>query len=87
MKNEFTLGQLLAVGVTIILAIVTGWITMSNKVATVEAENRELRNNLYSLQISVDKKFEKIDSKLDDNNSTLFDIKVLLERKADRKWL
>lgn len=85
MKKEITLGQLLSVAVTVIIALATGWITQNNKVSTLQEQVRQLQNDQYNMQISTDKKFDKIDNKLDDNSSTLSDIKVLLERKADRR--
>jgi uncharacterized membrane protein (DUF106 family) len=85
MKREITFGQLISVAVTVILALATGWITQNNKVSTLQEQVRQLQNDQYNMQISTDKKFDKIDNKLDDNSSTLSDIKVLLERKADRR--
>lgn len=85
MKKEITVGQLLGACVTLLIAIVTGWITMSNKVT--ELQRNDVSHSSKELEINV--KFNKIDDKLDDirsdisNNNTA--ILVELQKKENRK--
>lgn len=85
MKREITLGQLLGVAVTVIMAIAGGWISLSNKVATNESELKNLEIRFMDMQIETNKKYDKLDQKVDEMTGTLNDIKVLLERKQDRR--
>jgi hypothetical protein len=85
MKREITLGQLLGVAVTVIMAIAGGWISLSNKVATNESELKNLEIRFMDMQIETNKKYDKLDQKVDEMAGTLNDIKVLLERKQDRR--
>lgn len=82
MKREITLGQLLSVAVTLVIALGTGWITQNNKVSRLEEQVRNMQTEQYSMQIRSDSKFDKIDNKLDAIQTGIGDLK---ERKADRK--
>lgn len=92
MKREITLGQLLSVGVTILIALITGWVTLNNKVTgnTSDIKNNEIR--MMDHVINSDKQVRELkDSQAETNqtvketNGTVNEIKVLLERKADRR--
>lgn len=85
MKKEITLGQLLSVSVTIVIALITGWITLSNKVATQERDLKNLEIRFVDMQISIERKFDRLENKIDHTNGILNEVKVLLERKQDRK--
>jgi hypothetical protein len=74
MKKEITLGQLMSVGVTLLIAIVTAWITLSNKVSQQDVEIRELRER----QNKTDQSLVRIESKLEL-------ILIKLENKKDRE--
>lgn len=82
MKKEITLGQLLSVAVTILIAIATGWITLNNKVAKSEERDRNLEIKQTELEIRNERKFDRIDNKLDAIQTGISDIK---EKKADRR--
>lgn len=74
MKKEITLGQLLSVGVTVLLTIISGWITMNNKITKIEAR-----------QEMSEKRWEKIELKLDENLSAINQVKVELQNKKNRE--
>lgn len=81
MKKEITLGQLLSVGVTLLIAIVTGWVTLNNKVATHDIEIKSLTEKQYKTEVTLD----RIEGKIDKINEGQADIRVKLEKKIDRK--
>lgn len=85
MKKEITLGQLLAVAITLLISIVSAWVTINNKVTRLESQQQEYRDQQYTLQVANDKKFDKIDQKMDAISSDTRQILIKLENKADRK--
>lgn len=85
MKREITLGQLIGTAVTILLTLAAGWISLNNKVVTTENELKNLEIRFVDMQIANDKKIDRLEQKIDALSGTLYDVKVLLERKADRK--
>lgn len=73
MKKEITLGQLLGVATTLLIAIVTGWVTLNNKVSSHDAEIKALQ----STQARTDRVLDRIEGKVEQ-------ILIVLERKKDR---
>lgn len=73
MKKEITMGQLLSVGATLLIAIVTGWVTLNNKVSSHDAEIKSLQKS--------DAKKEQV---LDRIEGKLEQILIKLENKRDR---
>lgn len=84
MKREITLGQLISVGVTILSCLLAAYIALTNQVARLEEKDRAMENQIYNIQLNADKKFDKIDNKLDNIGQTTNETRVLLEKKADR---
>lgn len=74
MKKEITVGQLLSVGVTLMLAIITGWVTLNNKVSTHDVEIKGLQQRAENAERILD----RIEGKID-----ILTIKV--ENKKDRQ--
>jgi uncharacterized membrane protein (DUF106 family) len=85
MKKEITLGQLVSVAVTVIIALATGWITQNSKVSKLEEQVLILQERLNEQVAGNEKKFDKIDRQLSDIQSDTRQILINLERKADRK--
>lgn len=73
MKKEITIGQLLSVGATLLIAIVTGWVTLNNRVSTHDAEIRHLQSRYDKAE----KTFERIEDKVEQ-------ILIKMENKKDR---
>lgn len=73
MKKEITIGQLLSVGATLLIAIVTGWVTLNNKVSAHEVE-------IQSLQ----KKQDKTEVVLERIEGKITQILINLENKQNR---
>lgn len=80
MKKEITLGQLLSVGVTLLIAIVTGWVTLNNKVSSHDAQIKSLESRQTKIESSIDRFDDKLDKVID----AVTDIKIKMERKKDR---
>lgn len=73
MKKEITLGQLIAVGASLLIAIITGWVTINNKVSTHDAEIKHLQDRYDKSE----RTFERIESKVEQ-------ILINLEKKKDK---
>lgn len=73
MKREITLGQLLSVSVTLLIALITGWVTINNKVSMHDAEIKGLQLRAANAE----RILERIEGKID-----ILTIKV--ENKKDR---
>lgn len=80
MKKEITLGQLLSVATTLLIAIVTGWVTLNNKVSAHDIEIRTLQQNQIKWDIVVD----RIEAKIDETNKLSTQILIQLQNKKDR---
>ena len=81
MKKEITVGQLLSVGATLLIAIITGWVTLNNKVSGHDAEIKSLQEN----QTKWEKVVERVEAKIDKGNETTTQILIKLENKKDRQ--
>lgn len=73
LKKEVTVGQLLTIAGSVIIALATGWITMNNRVSRLEARDLER-----------EKQYEKIEQKMDKINEVVTKIYVELQNKQDR---
>ena len=61
MKKEITLGQILAVAVTLLIAIVGGWVTLNNKVSGHEKQIQAMEARQLRIESMVDRIENKID--------------------------
>lgn len=84
MKREVTLGQVLSIAVTIIIAGLTGWITLTNKVERGEERDKNLEIRMTGYEIRQDKETGEIKKTLQEINGTVNDIRLDLKDKADR---
>lgn len=73
MKKEITIGQLLAAATTLLIAVITGWITLNNKVSENTSDINTLKNNN-----------DKVEKKLDKIQETQTMILIELQNKKDR---
>lgn len=74
MKQEMTTGQLLGACTTVLIAILTAWITLNNKVTRLE-----------SRQDTIDQRFDKIELKIDLLIDQTHNVRLELERKVNRQ--
>lgn len=73
MKKEITVGQFVSGCITILIAVLTGWITMSNKVSSQDTRIEHIENRQ-----------EKTERILERIELTVIDIRLLLQNKKDR---
>lgn len=73
MKREITLGQMLSVAATLIIALATGWMTLNDKVSQHEVEIKVLQDRQSKTEATLD----RIESKIEL-------ILIKLENKKDR---
>lgn len=84
MKKEITIGQLLSVAATLVIAMATGWITMSNKVTKSDARLDALEAMQRQDKIDYTRSIEELKWKVEDGNSRIIQILIKLENKKDR---
>lgn len=84
MKKEITVGQIIAIGATFIIALATGWLTMSNKVAVVENELKELRSQQDEYKIEYRKSLDELKWGIQDINGKITELLVQLQNKKNR---
>lgn len=85
MKKEITVGQLLSVAVTLLIALATGWITITNKVTRAEDKIQAIEAQQSQERLDFRKSVDELKWKMEDLNSNVTKILVELERKANRK--
>lgn len=61
MKKEITVGQLLSVAATLLIALATGWVTLNNKVSSHETEIQGIKKQ----QEKTDRILERIEGKIE----------------------
>jgi len=89
MKREITLGQLLSVSVTLLIAVITGWITMSNKITEqgtkFNIQIEQIKADQAAIQQRFDRFTERIELKIDKMNENVNSVLVKMETKVDRQ--
>ncbi len=85
MKKEITLGQVLVAFLGLITTIVTGWITMSNKVTDVQRRVQTLESQRITDNIEYRKSIDELKWQIQDGNKRITDILVELQNKQNRK--
>jgi len=89
MKKEITLGQLLSVAVTLIIAAVTGWVTLTNKITEqgtkFNIQIEQIKADQAAIQARFDRFTERIELKLDKVNENVNSVLVKMETKVDRQ--
>lgn len=84
MKKEITVGQVLSIASAVLIALVTHWYTLNNKITRLETQREEDRIRLFDMQLEISKKFDKIDKNLGDLSNDTRLILITLEKKVDR---
>lgn len=85
MKQPTPLWQVISICVVVLIASFTGILNQSNRIAELKKDVENLKIYQYNLQISTDKKFDKIDSKIDGIQNDTRQILINMEKKADRQ--
>lgn len=77
--------QLLTVGVTLLIFIVTSWVTLNNKVTDQNARLTNMEIQQDKMQSQFQSTLQRLEDKLDIQNEQLTQVRILLENKANRK--
>lgn len=85
MKKEITVGQLLTVAVSLLLAVITAWITLEKKVSKNEIEIQQVKGDQISRDLKLEKLFDRLDQKMDRLSDDQQVIKIELQNKANRQ--
>lgn len=81
LKRSITLGELITACLVVVGSVISFWISTNVRLSALEI-NKELQDKNYNdTKIS----FDKINGKLDELKDGQGDIKIVLERKQDRK--
>lgn len=85
MKKEITAGQLISVAVGVIMSILAAWISTKERIAVIETENKRLDARIVGVEIEMKAERAELRNEVRHLQNTVNDIKVMLERKQDRK--
>lgn len=85
MKKEITIGQLLSVAATLVIAMATGWVTMSNKVTRAETRLDALETMQRQDKMEYTKAIDELKWKVQDGNQQIIQILLKLENKQNRR--
>lgn len=85
MKQPTPLWQVISICITVLIASFTGILTQSNKVAALTRDLENMKLEQYNDKLSSDKKFDRIDGKIDLIQSDTRQILINLAGKQDKK--
>ncbi len=85
MKQPTPLWQVISICVTVLIASFAGIINASNKISALQTEVENVKIQQYNLQLNSDKKFDRIDAKIDGIQADTRQILINLAGKQDRK--
>lgn len=85
MKQPTPLWQVISICVTVLLASMAGIITANNKITRLEEDIKNVKTQQFNLQLTTDKKFDRIDAKIDLIQNDTRQILINMEKKQDRK--
>lgn len=85
MKKEITVGQVIAILSTFVIAVATGWVTMSNKIAALDTRVQNMENEQRQARIDYTKSFDELKWKIQEGNNTITTILIKLENKQNRR--
>lgn len=85
MKQPTPLWQVISICAIVLIAAFSGIISESNRVATLQSELDDMKIQQMQIQTNSDKRFDKMDSKIDAIQLDTRQILVNLANKEDRK--
>lgn len=85
MKQQAQIWQLIVSVVVVVLSCFAGIISASNKIETLRADLENVKTQQFNMQTAADKKFDKIDAKIDLIQNDTRQILINLASKQDRK--
>jgi hypothetical protein len=85
MKKEITVGQLISVATTLLIAIITAWITLTKKVTVMEVKQQNMEASQIDERIENRRAMNELKWAIDNGNQRLTEILVQLQNKENRK--
>lgn len=85
MKREISLGQVLAIAITLLTSLVTGWVTINNKITDQNRRITNLEINQEKQQNQIEQIMLRFESKLDKQGEEIIQVRLLLENKQNRR--
>lgn len=85
MKREISLGQVLTISIALLTSLITGWVTINNKltdqnrrIQTIEIQQEKQQNQIEQITA-------RLEDKVDHIRDELIQVRLLLENKQNRK--
>lgn len=85
MNKQITIGQLLGSAVSLLMAIVSGWIVLRTEVAELKSTARTYDKRIENVEIKQRAYDQEQREYRDEVLKVLYEIKIELERKENRK--
>lgn len=89
MKRPAVMWQLIISVISVLLTIGVGWVSLTNQVKETATKQRietdAMKDQIQEIKTSGDKKFDKIDGKMDDILEKINDLRVDVQNKQPRQ--
>lgn len=89
MKRPTVMWQLIVSVLSVLLTIGVGWVSLTNQVKETATKQRietdAMKEQIQEIKTSGDKKFDKIDGKMDDILEKINDLRVDVQNKQPRQ--
>lgn len=85
MKKEITVGQLLSAAIGIAMAIMAGWISLKEDMAGMKRDIKFQEVRVDKMEIENNSNYYELRNEVKSLQATLNEVKILLERKQDRR--
>ena len=84
-KREVTLGQLITVATTLVILIITQWVSLNIRVTKIEVESVERTRYETEYRLEMKSSQAETNATLKTLNESVQEIKVSLQNKQDRR--
>lgn len=84
-KREVTLGQLITVATTLVILIITQWVSLNIRVTKLEVESTERTRYETEYRLEMKSSQAETNATLKTLNESVQEIKVSLQNKQDRR--
>lgn len=85
MKKEITVGQLISAAVGVVLSILAAWISVKEDMAGMKRDIKFQEVRVDKMEIENNSNYHELRNEVKSLQATLNEVKILLERKQDRR--
>lgn len=85
MKKEITVGQLISAGIGVVLSILAAWISVKEDMASMKRDIKFQEVRVDKMEIENNSNYYELRNEVKSLQATLNEVKILLERKQDRR--